>query len=244
MLVGAVSAAVVEKALLGGEPLLAAPPANWNDARELIGFAIVGIVAGVVSGVAIALSHRLKAWLGRRIPTWPVRAATAGAVIGLLGLLSPQILGVGYDSVSVWLHGGGTGSAAMTAFGVKTVAFVLAVSAGVLGGTFAPSLFIGAALGAATGHALHLLLPHSTSIPRLRAPRSRRLLRRPAAQPHRRRADRRRADARLRADRPADAGRLALRRHLPAHLAAEHRRAADDDEGYVEAPHRQTRWPT
>jgi CIC family chloride channel protein len=61
VLVGAVSAAVVEKALLGGKALLEAPPAGWNDARELLGFALVGIATGLVSGVAIAMSHRLKA---------------------------------------------------------------------------------------------------------------------------------------------------------------------------------------
>jgi CIC family chloride channel protein len=166
VLVGAVAAAAVEKALLGGKALLEAPHANWNDARELIGFAIVGIVSGVVSGMAIGTSHRLKAWLARRLPSWPLRAALAGVVIGLLGLLSPQILGVGYGQVGIWLHGGGTGSGATIAFFVKTIAFVLAISAGVLGGTFAPSLFIGAALGAATGQALHVLLPHATIDPR------------------------------------------------------------------------------
>ncbi len=166
VLVGAVSAAVVEKALLGGRPLLAAPPAVWNDARELIGFAVVGILSGVISGIAIGTSHRLKAWLARRLPSWPLRAALAGMVIGLLGLASPQILGVGYGQVGIWLHGGGTGSAATIAFFVKTIAFVLAISAGVLGGTFAPSLFIGAALGAATGQALRVILPHATIDPR------------------------------------------------------------------------------
>jgi CIC family chloride channel protein len=74
--------------------------------------------------------------------------------------MAPEILSVGYPSVSVWLHGGGSGATALSAFGVKTIAFVIAVSAGVLGGTFAPSLFIGAAIGAATGHALQVLLPN------------------------------------------------------------------------------------
>src|SRR6185369_5764717 len=42
VLVGAVAAAAVERSLLGGKPLLAAPFSTWSDPRELIGFAAIG----------------------------------------------------------------------------------------------------------------------------------------------------------------------------------------------------------
>src|SRR5262249_21404401 len=45
------------------------------------------------------------------------------------------------------------------AFGAKTAGFVIALSCGVIGGTFAPSLFIGAALGAAVGQGMHRVFP-------------------------------------------------------------------------------------
>lgn len=161
VIVGAVSAAVVERALLGGKPLLAAPQSTWSDPRELIGFAVIGIISGLVSGYAIALMHRLKRAWSARVPSLVVRAGMAGAMIGGLGLVAPSILGVGYDSVSLWLHGGGTTTESGIAFGVKALAFVIAVSSGILGGTFAPSLFMGAALGAAIGHGAHHLFPRA-----------------------------------------------------------------------------------
>jgi CIC family chloride channel protein len=161
VIVGAVAAAVVERTLLGGRPLLAAPFATWTGPRELIGFAIVGIAAGGISGYAIAIMHRLKRWWARLVPSIVIRAAVAGALIGTLGLISPSILGVGYDSVSFWLHGGGTAASTGVAFGVKTLAFAIAISAGILGGTFAPSLFMGAALGAAIGHSAQALFPNA-----------------------------------------------------------------------------------
>ncbi len=166
VIVGAVSAAVVERTMLGGRPLLAAPFASWSDPRELLGFAIVGLAAGAISGYAISGMHRLKRWLGRRMPSMVVRAAAAGAAIGLIGLVAPSILGVGYDSISLWLHGGGTVGGTGLAFGAKTIAFVIAVSSGVIGGTFAPSLFMGAALGATIGHAAHTLFPGAGIDPR------------------------------------------------------------------------------
>lgn len=166
VIVGAVSAAVVERSLLGGKPVLAAPFATWGDARELLGFALIGILAGVASGYAITLTHRLKRKWTLAMPSMPLRAAMGGLMIGGLGLLSPSILGVGYDSVSFWLHGSGTAEQTALAFGVKTLAFIIAISAGVLGGTFAPSLFMGAALGAAIGHLAQKIFPGAGIDPR------------------------------------------------------------------------------
>jgi len=159
VLVGAVAASVVERMLLGGRPLLAAPYSTWTGAHELIGFAIVGVVAGITSGLAIAAAHRLKRWWAAKMPSMVWRAATAGLLIGAAGLIAPSTLGVGYEAVQHWLQGGGDARGAAIAFAVKIVAFVIAISAGVLGGTFAPSLFIGTALGAAIGHTAMLLVP-------------------------------------------------------------------------------------
>jgi CIC family chloride channel protein len=79
--------------------------------------------------------------------------------VGLLGLASPSILGVGYDAIAAWLAGGGGGREAALAFVVKGAAVSIALAAPLVGGAFAPSLFLGASLGAATGHLLQSLLP-------------------------------------------------------------------------------------
>ncbi len=159
VIVGAVSAAVVERTLIGKQPILAAPLATWNHASELFGFALLGVLAGVVSGFSIAITHRMKRTWSAVMPSAVLRALLAGLLVGALGLIAPSILGVGYDSVSLWLHGSGSFEPAALTFGVKTVAFIIALSAGILGGSFAPSLFIGAALGAAIGHLAQTMFP-------------------------------------------------------------------------------------
>ncbi|HEX6096217.1 MAG TPA: chloride channel protein [Thermoanaerobaculia bacterium] len=166
VLVGSVAAAVVERMLLGGRPLLAAPFSTWTDPREFLGFAVVGIIAGITSGLAIALAHRLKRRWSAAMPSTVKRAAVAGLLIGAAGLLAPEILGVGYDSVSFWLHGGGSTTDTGIAFAVKLLAFILAISAGIIGGTFAPSLFIGTALGAAIGQGALQLFPEMNIDPK------------------------------------------------------------------------------
>jgi len=161
VLIGAVAAAVVERLLLGGRALLAAPASTWHDPRELIGFSIVGVVAGLVSGASIAFAHRLKRAFGRAVPSIVRRAALAGLLVAGAGLIAPSVLGVGYESVMRWLHGGGTIRETALAFAVKAVIFVVAISGGILGGSFAPSLFIGTALGAAVGLTARDLFPHA-----------------------------------------------------------------------------------
>lgn len=163
-LVAAVAAAVVQRQLQGGLRLLPATPADWRDPRELLGFALLGLVAGVLAGVLPRIVPVLRAWmerLTRRAGRHPdvVRGALAGAAVGLLGLGSPDILGVGYEPISRWLGGGGTASAAGIAFLAKTLAVAAALSAPLVGGIFAPSLFLGASLGAAVGHTALLVFP-------------------------------------------------------------------------------------
>jgi chloride channel protein, CIC family len=160
-LIGSVAAAVVERMIVGGQPRLAAPFSTWTGPVELIGFALVGVIAGAASGVAIAAAHRLKRAWTRRTPSTVQRAAMAGLIVGFAGLVAPSTLGVGYDSVSYWLHGGGTAPTAAIAFAIKLLIFIIAMSAGVLGGSFAPSLFIGTALGAAIGHSALDLFPNA-----------------------------------------------------------------------------------
>lgn len=166
VLLGAVAAAVVERLLLGGKPLLAAPASTWHDPRELIGFALVGVIAGLVSGASIAWAHRLKLAFARAMPSMVRRAMLAGLLVGGAGLIAPSVMGVGYDSVTRWLHGGGTFHETALAFAVKAVIFVVAITGGILGGSFAPSLFIGTALGAAVGLAARDLFPHATIDPK------------------------------------------------------------------------------
>src|SRR5436190_1056494 len=90
VLVGSVAAAVVERVLLGGGPMLVAPSSTWTDVREMAGFAVLGIAAGAASGLAISLAHRLKRKWSAAMPSIVLRAALAGLLIGAAGLLAPE----------------------------------------------------------------------------------------------------------------------------------------------------------
>jgi CIC family chloride channel protein len=163
-LLAAVAAAVVERTFLGGGRLLPAAPGHWGDLRELLGFAVLGLLCGAAAGwlprfVPILQKglERFTARAGRGALV--ARGALAGAVAGLLGVVAPETLGIGYPAVAEWLGGGGAGPQAAVAFSAKLAGVALALAAPLVGGVFAPSLFLGASLGAAAGHLGQHLFP-------------------------------------------------------------------------------------
>ena len=156
-IIAAVAAAVVEHLLLGQQRLLPASARTWTHLSELIGFVTVGALAGILGGSVIRLISVTRPWLQQRMPSMVLRSLLGGICVGIIGLISPSTLGVGYPMTSYLLGGGGSLQFASIAFGAKAIGFIVAMSAGLLGGTFAPSLFVGASLGAAIGHAARMI---------------------------------------------------------------------------------------
>lgn len=162
-IVAAVAAAVVQKQALGGAHLLPAAPGAWRSAPELVGFALLGVVAGLAAGALPRAVRRLRELRppSRGARDDAARGALAGAYVGLLGLLSPDSLGIGYPVISRFLDGGGSAAEAGIAFLVKFAGVAIALATPIVGGVFAPSLFLGASVGAALGHAIHDLFPNA-----------------------------------------------------------------------------------
>lgn len=159
-LLAAVAAAVVQQSLARDHArILPASAADWSDPRELIGFALVGICAGLISGAVLRYGTELRERARRRFPSVPLRFALGGATAGMLGVLNPSMLGVGYETTSLFLTGGGSLEFATMAVVTKVLGFVIAMAAGLLGGTFAPALYIGSSLGALVGFAGATILP-------------------------------------------------------------------------------------
>lgn len=95
------------------------------------------------------------AWRG---PEW-ARPAVGGLLLGLLLLLLPQMYGVGYPVLENAVGGAyGIGFLIVLLVG-KMAATSLTIGIGGSGGVFAPSLFMGAMLGAGYGALAHQVVP-------------------------------------------------------------------------------------
>jgi CBS domain-containing protein len=75
---------------------------------------------------------------------WP---AMGGLAIGLGGLVFPQALGVGYDTIGGLLQGDVSGHTILGILVVKAVIWSVALGSGTSGGVLAPLLMMGGALG-------------------------------------------------------------------------------------------------
>lgn len=150
VVVASVSAAVTTRSIVGEELILRSFPHRVRDPRELILYALLGVLAALVGWLFLRAIHYADA-VGK-----PRRAWMGPVVLGLLvagiGFFEPRILGTGQDYVRGLLGLLTTDSIVWYAvLGIafaKIVATALTLGSGGSGGAFMPSLFIGAALGA------------------------------------------------------------------------------------------------
>ena len=84
------------------------------------------------------------------LPRW-VHPAIGGALIGLIALAYPQVLGVGYGATDAAMKEQVALGLILVLLAAKTAAVAISLGSGFAGGVFSPSLFFGAMLGGAFG---------------------------------------------------------------------------------------------
>ena len=161
VVISAVSANVVSRALLGQNPAFSVPAYPLNTANELplyIGLAIL-CALGAVLFIKLLYGAE-KVFDGWRVPL-PVRTATGMVLTGGLALLAPEILGPGLEFIGDSVADDVTTAIEILAllFFLKLIGTVFTLGSGNSGGVFAPALFMGAMLGGIIGQVGHSLWP-------------------------------------------------------------------------------------
>lgn len=164
--VASVTAVIIERSILGEETLFRVPAYHLANPAELIGYAVLGIVGGIVSLMFTQGLLRTRG-LFRRLPAWTriIQPAMGGLAIGIMLLFVPQVMGVGYQYVDQALDGALALRMLLLFCGAKLVATIISYSSGNAGGIFAPSLFLGAMAGGAVGIGMHAIAPFPTGDP-------------------------------------------------------------------------------
>jgi CIC family chloride channel protein len=162
--VASVASVVIERAILGNEPLFHVPTYHLEHPAELVAYALLGIIGG---GLSVLFCKSLLS-LRRMFLNLPLRTrwfqpALGGVIIGALLLYTPAIRGVGYDYVDQALNGGLVFKTLVVLCGLKLLATVVSYTSGNAGGIFAPSLYIGAMAGGAVGTLVHAYAPFPTA---------------------------------------------------------------------------------
>ncbi len=167
VVISSVMADVISNIFLGNKASFSVGSYAIVNYWEILGYAILGVLAGLTAFIFIRLLYKCEdlfnAW---RIPEY-LKPAIGGIGIGLIGLYSYDLFGVGYGDV-YWvsrmsidhaLAGDIVFQSLVILVVLKIIATSLTLGSGGSGGIFAPSLFIGAMLGGAFGEIAHQLFP-------------------------------------------------------------------------------------
>ena len=156
IVIASVAGTVINRLEFGGVTEFVLP--TYGDLQfyvELPAFLLLGLTCGLI---AVALMRSIF-WAedfgnyvqGRTgLPRW-LRPAVAGALLGVLAMWYPHIIGVGYETMSMALTGQLDLYEAIIFTMLKVAAVAITLGGRMGGGVFSPSLMIGALAGLAFG---------------------------------------------------------------------------------------------
>jgi H+/Cl- antiporter ClcA len=168
VLLSAVVAALIAQIGIGTQPAFTLPAYDVRSPLELPLYLGLGFLASLVS-LAYTQSIQLArccfqgevaslSWLGKLPPA--IKPVIGGLLVGLAAMSVPQILGVGYETIQAMLQGVDFSlPLLLTLLAVKLVMTAISLGSGMVGGIFAPAMFLGAALGTMYGQLLAAMLP-------------------------------------------------------------------------------------
>ena len=150
---------VVANVVFERPPLFRVEAITVSSAPEFLGFILIGAGGAFVAVLymrAILLSNRIA----RKLPVADsLKPMLAGAVLGLVAIWLPDILGIGKETLrfAVIDHAFAPGELAFL-LAAKILATALCIGFGFAGGVFSPALLIGILFGALAGNGAELLL--------------------------------------------------------------------------------------
>lgn len=168
LLISSVTATTLAIVLRGFDPIIAVSlsEADAFSVTQIPLFILLGVMCGVMAFYFTSCNSKVGGWI-RSIRSQYAKWAVGGIGLGVMIFVFPALYGEGYDSFVGLMHGHtdvifenslfygmkDTWWAVITVIlltmFVKVVAMATTNAAGGVGGTFAPSLFVGAFLGAA-----------------------------------------------------------------------------------------------
>ncbi|KAK9058447.1 hypothetical protein SSX86_023289 [Deinandra increscens subsp. villosa] len=167
VILSAVIASVVSEIGLGSEPAFRVPDYDFRSPSELPLYILLGIFCGLVSlslswctSWMTVATDKIQETFSLPKAVFPV---VGGFSVGLIALIYPEVLYWGFENVDTLLETrpfvkGLHVDLLLQLIAVKVVATSFCRASGLVGGYYAPSLFIGAATGMAYGKLLSSLI--------------------------------------------------------------------------------------
>ncbi|PON75175.1 Chloride channel, voltage gated [Parasponia andersonii] len=160
VILSAVIGSVVSEVGLGSEPAFKVPDYDFRSPTELPLYLLLGVLCGLVSLALSKCTSYMLAIFDDIHKTTAVPKVLfpplGGLAVGLIALAYPEILYWGFENVDILLESrpfvkGLSADLLLQLIAVKILTTSLCRASGLVGGYYAPSLFIGAATGMAYG---------------------------------------------------------------------------------------------
>ncbi|MEM9551806.1 MAG: chloride channel protein [Pseudomonadota bacterium] len=157
IVIASVAGTVISRLEFGdvAEFTLTTTPGALQFYVELPAFLILGLISGLIAValmrsifVAEDVASRIQSRSG--IPRW-LRPGIAGALLGIIAIFYPHIIGVGYETTRNALAGEMVLWNAIVFAVIKVVAVAITIAGRMGGGVFSPSLMVGALAGLGYG---------------------------------------------------------------------------------------------
>ena len=161
IILAAVSATILTRLYYSNEVIIAVDVSSANLIAEMAMFTFMGLAIGVLAAGFI----KLLLFISQMTADWTIwiRYTLAGLLCGLLAIPTPQIMGIGYDTITSILASDPEAIVLLAIVSFKLVATACAVGLGLPGGLIGPTLVIGAAAGGLTGVAVEMFMGSNMS---------------------------------------------------------------------------------
>lgn len=163
VILSAVTATTITRLVFGDSQAFSIPALQMGSLLELPYIILTGIVIGLLAALFIYLLKRTTS-LTNNWPIW-LRCTLGGIAVGILAMVTPEIMGIGYDTVNQALLGQ-IGLTLLVSIAVmKILATTIGLGLGLPGGLIGPTLVIGGTAGGAMGVMAATWLPGEFSSP-------------------------------------------------------------------------------
>ncbi len=166
LVVSSIVSTYISTLILGTSPAFVIPEYLIISSYELFFYALLGLAAGLFSLAFIHSVYFVEDFFDKiKIPSF-IKAVVGGVLVGGIGLICLQafghyyVYGVGYEFLNgILANEMHSIVMLLSLMALKLLANTLTLGAGGSGGIFAPSLFMGAALGGSIGILANTVLP-------------------------------------------------------------------------------------
>ncbi len=164
IVISSVTATAVSRHFLGDTPAFVVPAYELVSAWEFPLYLTLGLFCALVAVVFVRTLYKMEDLFDSlKFPPDYFKAVFGGLVLGLMGLVFPQILGVGYGAIDLSLMQNYAWWILLLLVVCKMLATSITIGSGGSGGIFAPSLFLGAMAGGFFGMIINNIFPDVTA---------------------------------------------------------------------------------